>query len=141
MTRRFLLTALAVAAAGCARAHAPARDQDAALVSRFLGCYALDLGEVRSYKLRLTDTLVGQRWVAVNVETGNRPGNEWQWAPLDSTRFYLGWGGIDASIQLTVTHRVSHYTATGKGEWASGPKPDSAELHAKVRPIDCAEAK
>ena len=137
------MLAVLLSAPGCARAQAPARDQDTALVPRFLGCYALDLGKGRSYKLRLTDMLVGQSRVAVSVEPGmgNRPGNEWHWTPLDYTRFYLEWGGIDASMQFTVTRRASSYTATGKGEWSSAPNSGGAELHPEVRPIDCPEAK
>jgi len=72
---------------------------------------------------------------------GNRPGNEWHWTPLDSTRFDLAWGGIDASMQFTVTRSASGYAATGKGESSSGPKPGSTELHPEVRPIDCPAAK
>lgn len=123
---------------GCARSdagNAPPPRRDAALVSTFLGCYALDDGVGHAYRIRLTDTPVGPYWVAVESEYGSRPGNEWHWAPLDSTQFDLEWGGIDAAMQFTVTRRDSSYTATGQRR-SSGPMP-SGELNAAVRRLEC----
>jgi hypothetical protein len=118
-------------------AQAPAPRADSTLVPRFLGCYALDDGDGRTYPIRLSDTRMGQFWVAFNVEAGNgnAPGNAWHWAPIDSTRFDLEWGGVDAAMQFTVTRRKSNVTATGQ-RWSSGPMP-AGELHPSVRTVDC----
>lgn len=117
----------------------PLRRAGAALVPRFVGCYALDPGDGHRYRLQLTDTPVGQSWRALSVGPGraNAPGNEWHWAPLDSTRFTLDWGGIDSAMEFTVTHLASGYSATGQRQWSSGPEPGTAKLHPAVRRIEC----
>jgi hypothetical protein len=109
---------------------------DAALVPRFLGCYALDDGDGHSYRIRLTDTPAGPSWRALSVGPGsaNGPGNEWHWAALDSTRFALDWGGIDGAMEFSVTRHASTYTATG--QWLGGRR-GSAELHPTVRQAEC----
>ena len=65
----------------------------------------------------------------------NAPGNAWHWAPLDSSRFDLEWGGIDAAMQFTVTRRDSSYTATGQRS-SSGPMP-GGELQPTVQRGEC----
>jgi hypothetical protein len=120
-------------AAGCARDEAPAAPAQAALVPRFLGCYALDIGGGHPFRLQLTDTPVGRSWVALTSWSG--PGNEWHWAPRDSTQFSLEWGGIDGAMQFTVTRSPSGYTATGQ-RLSSDSQP-AAELQPMVWLVGC----
>jgi hypothetical protein len=123
---------------GCDRpdtGSAPPPHRDAALVPRFLGCYALDDGVGHTYRIRLTDRPIGASWGAVESGIENAPGNAWHWAPLDSSRFDLEWGGIDAAMQFTVTRRDSSYTATGQRS-SSGPMP-GGELQPTVQRVEC----
>jgi len=127
---------------GCRRpdaGNAPPPRRDAELMSRFLGCYALDDGVGHMYRIRLTDTPMGPNWVAVESGNAKAPGNEWHWAPLDSTRFDLEWGGIDAAMQFTLTRRDSSYTATGQRR-SSDPTP-GGDLQPTVRRADCQSEK
>jgi hypothetical protein len=107
----------------------------AALVPGFLGCYEIHVDGGLVYRVRLTDTTQGPTWVASSYgsESRNAPGDQWSWAPTDSTRFTLEWGGIDGAMGFVVVRQASDYVASGQLQQTRGP----TDLHPTVRRVDC----
>jgi hypothetical protein len=110
----------------------------ATLVARFLGCYELDVDGGQRYQVYLTRSRMGPAWVAIRYgqDSRNAPGDQWSWAPIDSTHFRLEWGGIDSTMEFTMTRQESGYAASGRLR-DSRERPSGTDLHATLRSVEC----
>ena len=114
----------------------PVAAPSASLVPLFLGCYEIGVTDGQVYRIYLTHSKQGPVAIRYGQDSRNAPGDQWSWAPIDSTRFRLEWGGIDSAMEFTVTRHASEYAVSGLLRSFRG-RPDSTDLHPTVRSIEC----
>jgi hypothetical protein len=107
-----------------------------AAVAAFSGCYELRSATLHTV-VHLQSTRSGATWwQARDVQRENTPGDWWTWAPLDSSRFEIQWGGIDGALSYLVERQSAGLA--GQETVSSVNRGGSATTHSvQVRPVRC----
>ena len=111
---------------------------DTSFMSRFVGCYGLQIDGARQIELRLLPTPEGTRLRVEPLDTASRSESaveKWSWSPLDSSRASIRWSGIDSAMELELSKAISGWRATGTVSSVNDRATRS--LHVDVHLIAC----
>jgi hypothetical protein len=112
---------------------------DSTLVSRFIGCYILQIDRPPALELRLLPTPDISRWRAETLDRASNAKSaveKWSWAPLDASRLHIWWSGIDSWMELDLGKTTSGWSGTGTLRTATEPHA-ATPLHLDVQRIAC----
>lgn len=111
------------------------------LIVRFAGCYRLHVVGGSAYHIQLlTQSLGPSSWRARSLDrTGgaNTAGDTWSWAPLNTTRILISWGGIDGAMEFDLNHRTPKWTASAVFHTANNGRRSDQHLDVSVRRTTC----
>jgi len=114
------------------------------LVTRFAGCYRLHVVGGSAYHIQLlTKSLGPSSWRALSLDRtrgANTAGNSWSWAPLDTRRVLISWGGMDGAMEFELNHRNSKWTASAVFHTMNNGHRSDQHLGVSVRRISCSRA-